>query len=348
MNELEKQDMLRRALDSYINNKSLTNLSKIFYPLINRHKNYFNSGKKSLSEDEYLKKLVELAKEFYSTKKKLVGKKKTIETLDPKSWDKGTKYHKLIKEISNKLTSDNFELLVHGSFATNDYVPNWSDLDTILIIKNISIESIKEAKRKLKKAMPLFFKIDPLQHHGPFCIFKEEFNNYCQNRFLPIEVFTKCVNPKKKIKLDIYIIEDWEYTLNTLKKKNLKANLKYPINRYQWKELISRILLFPLTVLQANKILCDKKNSFTLSKKYLKKEEIEIINICEDIRKKWKYKPSILDRITNKLNLPLTNMIRQKIILEKKPSELRAIDKNKLKMIEKMYKRITTIKNETS
>lgn len=81
-------------------------------------------------------------------------------------------------------------IIVHGSIGdfTNN---NFSDFDfTIYLDDDVLEEKITYSKYKswLKKLYKLLFKIDPLQHHGPFYLWNNLKNRY-SNNILPLMVY---------------------------------------------------------------------------------------------------------------------------------------------------------------
>jgi len=97
---------------------------------------------------------------------------------------------------------------VHGSFANDDYVEG-SDLDLIYVLSDCVAQeydkflSLREA---LIETMPLFFMIDPLQHHGPYILTERMFHYYLES-YLPIDVWKESKRIFGKPKLEFNVVK---------------------------------------------------------------------------------------------------------------------------------------------
>jgi len=79
----------------------------------------------------------------------------------------------------------------HGSISTQDYIPYYSDFDTLVIVKKAVIQNNKwltSFKRRLTKSKTFLYLLDPLQHHGHFVITEYDLEMYNQSLF-PLELF---------------------------------------------------------------------------------------------------------------------------------------------------------------
>ena len=85
-----------------------------------------------------------------------------------------------------------FEFLVlHGSYATGDYVPGSSDLDTFGVLRKEAASSAEEMLRLRDAVLPAWrhlYSIDPLQHHGVMLVAAQDADFYAQH-FFPLELF---------------------------------------------------------------------------------------------------------------------------------------------------------------
>ena len=82
-------------------------------------------------------------------------------------------------------------IVVHGSFGDYTAVP-YSDVDLTLILRDGVIEDkqrLKQARRFItRRIIPFTLSIDPLQHHGPFVLWRQLQEDYNQ-AILPANVY---------------------------------------------------------------------------------------------------------------------------------------------------------------
>ena len=81
------------------------------------------------------------------------------------------------------------DFLIHGSMSTLDFSKGWSDLDTLLIIKEETLQNpylISNLREHIINLIPELYKIDPLQHHQ-FIITTENLMLNSNHINLPIE-----------------------------------------------------------------------------------------------------------------------------------------------------------------
>ncbi|GAG65040.1 unnamed protein product, partial [marine sediment metagenome] len=97
-----------------------------------------------------------------------------------------------LKQFIDKHMRDSLiNYFVHGSMATLDYVKQWSDVDTLLIIKKETTVNPKELlklRRYAYESTKYFYQIDPLQHHGHFVLTEIDLLYYPQPYF-PLLLF---------------------------------------------------------------------------------------------------------------------------------------------------------------
>lgn len=80
---------------------------------------------------------------------------------------------------------------LHGSISTLDHVPYYSDLDSLVIIRNIVIHDPKwlaDFRERLLRSTTYLYLIDPFQHHGHFVLTEYDMTAYHELLF-PTELF---------------------------------------------------------------------------------------------------------------------------------------------------------------
>ena len=164
------------------------------------------SNKRTLTEEEYTSIQINLNLDLFNFYEKIKFKdffeKKEVSLQDFNTWknkfsNKKVKRNILqIREILRK-SSLIKEILLSGSFASNDYISKWSDVDIIIVMnqesKYYTETKFKELRYLFQKAEKLIYKIDPLQHHTFFVISETSFNNYSESYFFPISMLENSV-----------------------------------------------------------------------------------------------------------------------------------------------------------
>tara|TARA_B100000795_G_C22796185_1_gene439428 strand:- start:439 stop:1518 length:1080 start_codon:yes stop_codon:yes gene_type:complete len=156
---------------------------------------------------------------------------------------------------------------IHGSYSSNDYAENISDIDLVVILKEECFFSVKKLMRIQNYIFSIrkrTYNFDLFQHHGLFILTENYLNNYNEN-FFPTNLFklTKTIySDRSSFKLDV--IED-----KSNKKEILKQTIEYLLNTdfsklnfYEFKTYFQVIQLLPISYLQFVKNFTDKKNSF--------------------------------------------------------------------------------------
>ena len=180
---------------------------------------------------------------------------------------------KPIKELKNYSKKHLSKYLsgyyLHGSYATNDYVKGWSDLDTFGIVSNKTLQNpikLEELRDKLYAVRKYYLEIDPLQHHGSMLITEYDVDKYCQSYF-PVEIF--------EYSKSFFDDKDRYFKLRDYRSENLYnmfwwvshfrglvLNKSFRLNSYDSKFLYHGLTLFPSHYLQAKNIVKYKKYSF--------------------------------------------------------------------------------------
>ncbi len=315
------QNILHELLNSYLNG-GFSAKGYLFYPLTkdlskenisrinnlkkiieNLNKDYdFIKSKRLLKDKIDNRNCAKLISSLYSDfekiekpKTKLINKK-ICKEFEIKDYNKNDiNYLKplfRLKGFGNKVLQNySSGFYLHGSFATKDYVRGWSDVDTFLILKKGVVDDYKSLNRLrdlLYKSGVLFYKIDPLQHHG-YMICTEYDLDYYNQTYLPVEVL-KYANSffedhTDKIRIRESKIENRE----SLRFFVDYFNKKRAINGiYDKKFVFHLVTLFPTIYLQAKGKYVYKKFSFDLARGDFKEELWRVVDLVSEIRKNWR------------------------------------------------------------
>ncbi|MBI3556191.1 MAG: nucleotidyltransferase domain-containing protein [Deltaproteobacteria bacterium] len=146
---------------------------------------------------------------------------------------------------------------VHGSFATMDYSENFSDLDTLVILRKEVADDPKwamDVKRRLSRSNTFLYLMDPLQHHHHFTLTEYDLAHYFEPIF-PLILFEYAVELTGfGNKLTFHC-----HTPDSSLREPLAASLGYfesywpsmqRLRAYDVKNAVSNILLLPALYLQ--------------------------------------------------------------------------------------------------
>lgn len=258
--------------------------------------------------DLYIKNILSLYKDFSSGLKNLSLSDKTNQlTIKKKfSYPEAIKLNRkykiiyLMQDFLNEIEDIIEGVYLQGSFATEDFLENWSDLDMIIIWRRNLFEkrdNLLRARKVIRKTQLGFYQIDPLAHHSFHMCTATDLNYYPQSVFLPLVVYENSSLLLGKNELFFRIRKDRQEQINMITKlaEYFKSELKNPPkNLYQLKLDISHLLLTPSFLLQAKDIYVHKKFSFELAKKNFPELDFKVIDWASEIRKNWQT-PNILE-----------------------------------------------------
>jgi len=220
-----------------------------------------------------------------------------IEDYDEKEYVKPVK--ELAEYAEKNLKNYLSGFYVHGSIATQDFVKEWTDLDTFVIInKKIlnSPEKIDELRERLYYARIFQCRVDPLQHHGHHIITEYDIEYYPES-FMPIEALKLAKSLLKDDKRITFKTRDsskedkeaFEWFSSDIEKThNMCVNRKRWLNNYMLKFLLHKVALYPSIYLSAKGKHIYKKKSFDMTEKDFSVEAWEAIKDVTAYRNKWK------------------------------------------------------------
>ena len=307
-----------KNLNSFFDIKTLIYLKESSYE-IKRKAQYLSEDYKkyNLKSRKHGKKFIIKYKKFSSSKLKSHKSKRLVV--------------KSLKFLKKKSIRSFFEyFLIHGSYASNDYIDGWSDLDTFVVISDDCLLNYKYLI-KLRSSLKRFYKIlltySPFQHHGLIFFSKADLLNY-NNNLMPVEALkynysiinpkkndleinilsNKSISAKKSLKERLYYIKialkDGYYQHHVFGNRKLKVPIE--INDQSIKQFIAHvnyILNIPILFLSSIKKSSHKKASYKIFYKKIKNTEVErFIRKHEYFRKNWKKFKS-----TKKINLKILN-----------------------------------------
>lgn len=211
----------------------------------------------------------------------------------------------------------------HGSMATLDYEKGFSDVDTLVIISRETTKdyrSLMAFQRELYPLTKYLYHIDPLQHHGFFCISEIDMAFYPQT-FFPLTIFkySRAVFPEEPL---CFLVRDYELeAMNELWKVCQWLRQVYYYERYNalrnlysFKLMLSFLLILPAFFLQVVHKPVYKKDSFEIIGRFFT-GNLKIIETASTLRKNWSYlPPSTVRFIANLLNPALTRTFTSQFV----------------------------------
>ncbi len=308
--------------------------NKVYYDnqlVFNKKLNWYFDIKNILFQKENKKKIIQntnqLIKEYSSLKNINKDKKKNFfkpKYLRSKNFliKRNSTFRKKILYSISYLKKEKIEayfshLLIQGSLATNDFIENWSDFDSVGVIKDEILVNPKKII-KLRKVLKEFYKkvneFSKFQHHGIILFSEYDLRNFLPG-FLPLEALKNkslsIIKPnifninkislnKKNLSKEI-LLNRKKYILRGIKKKyydhhvfdGIKLSIPFKENERTLKQLFVHIgfmLNIPILYLDAINKSSHKKNSF---KKFYKiignKNIIRFIKKHENLRSNWKF-----------------------------------------------------------
>ncbi len=241
--------------------------------------------------------------------------------------------------------------LIHGSFATKDFLENWSDLDTLVILDDKIFggsDNIKSAHNIFRKIALLFYKIDPLAHHEFTFMTGFDLDYYSSSLFPPVIYdYSLLISGKKELKISIHP-DDYEKIhrmaefVNYFRNKILLS--KFSANKYFWKNDLAFIMMWPSFMLQAENLYLYKKYSFEKAKEKFPSINFSVVDGATSIMKNWK-RFNLLRCYPNVLINLLPYGINEKLIYlfrhlarsqspEQSNDQIKAITEDALKLME--------------
>lgn len=318
----------------------LSNFKTTNLLIFNRNLNNFFDIKTLIylneNKSEIKKKAQYLSKDYkkYINAKSKIGRVIYVKNkkLNFNKFNKSTNKNKIIQSLNLLKKEKKFLefLIIHGSYSNQDFINNWSDLDTFTVITDeclMNYKNLLKLRLTLKKFYKILLKYSPMQHHGLILFSKADLLNYNIN-LLPIEALKfnmSVIYPKKKyLKINVIsnnsvsskksLLERLRYINLSLKKGyfdhhvfgSKKLSVPIKLNDKSLKQFITHVnymLNIPVLFLSSINKSVHKKRSFKIFYNIIKNKKIEnFIKKHEYFRKNWnKYNSN------NKINTKIFN-----------------------------------------
>jgi predicted nucleotidyltransferase len=188
-------------------------------------------------------------------------------------------------------------VLLHGSLATLDYVKDYSDLDTVIIISKQAYSSGSELERFRKlyrRSLGYLYWFDPLQHHGHI-VFTECDLSWYSESLLPLVVFENSRSLTGE-RVDICFslrdstsdgFNEFARVVSVFKDRAFRSYV--PGDPWTAKSFLSELMLLPSIYCQVLGQRVDKKTSFGIAKDTLPPNIWSVMDEATEIRLAWRY-----------------------------------------------------------
>lgn len=188
---------------------------------------------------------------------------------------KNTPFYKTVKKlrkfVRKELTPFISYFFIHGSLATLDYVPGFSDLDTYIFVKKdvcANPKKLKQFKTRLALAQKLLKEIAPNSHHGFLCCNEANLDYYC-NAYMPVPVFRNAKTIYGPNQITFYLRDSRTEHRQAFERfagilLNPKRFGSNSVNLFDLKYFVAVLLLMPTLYLQARGSNLYKRYSFRL------------------------------------------------------------------------------------
>lgn len=221
-----------------------------------------------------------------------------------------------------------------GSLADGQWIPGYSDVDTVIILRRETVFSsskLLRARKLLLDLWKLFFAIDPVQHHGVHYLTEVDLDFYPQS-YLPFCLFEQSVAIGAARRLLVcerdssLERENRRYQMEQVIRRWTKEKIAVP-DLYTWKALCQYWMLYPLIALQAKGHPIYKRKFFDyLYEEGVTRESWEHVSRCRAYwsgrtsnRPEWKMRHACLRSMAPIINVFLLQYISQHLLFRKIP-----------------------------
>jgi hypothetical protein len=180
---------------------------------------------------------------------------------------------------------------LHGSVATLDYIPGWSDLDDLIVVSSETVVNpryLLEFQRRIFQTKRHLYRFDPLQHHGHAFIAEQDLMFFPEAVF-PLTLFDNAVCLIGEDVLSIGLRPDhFERRESLLRLIAGLERMKHgSLHRaYVLKAYMSALMLLPSLYLQVQGTDCYKKDSFALARPDFG-DDWRAVELSTKLREEW-------------------------------------------------------------
>lgn len=234
---------------------------------------------------------------------------------------------RLAKYIQGQMSPYLALSLIHGSIGDLHYCKGYSDLDTLLILKQDTVTDparLRKFARVYYRSLVELYRFDPLQHHGHMIMTTVDLDCYPES-WLPQAAFSDAKVVSSSNGTVLARVRDSRQDARSAFEEHvdyfrlLSAKQWMPPDAYSLKYYLSILMLLPTRYLQAKGIFCAKHESFDLAKQSMPRAEWDVMDYATQLRANWPFARSgvtdVLGHIPGLLNVQRIRSI-QHVTLE--------------------------------
>jgi hypothetical protein len=194
-----------------------------------------------------------------------------------------------LQALSNKLRA----AYLFGSLADFEIAPGFSDVDCLIIFRREAMEEpeqLLEMRLELLHCLVHCYRLDPLQHHGFFCVAETDLAAYPEAFLALLLIERGCAllsNEPLSFHLRDDLVEARQSLARDLKFMQVLGRGVGPRNLFFMKLLVSSILLVPSLVLHARGRPTYKRDSFDPARPLFSAEAWQAVEIASKLRTLW-------------------------------------------------------------
>ena len=204
--------------------------------------------------------------------------------------------HPTIKQVFEPLRQvKGIQVFLHGSWADNSTTA-FSDIDDFIIVDDINLkhEEIEKVESVLKQIENKFYKIDPLQHHGHWKVYKSELQDY-NNGIIPLFILEDaiCIQGSNLIEASINHYKTY-YTISNSISNFCKCidelftdYFNNQINVHNLKRLVGSVVLLAPLLQQLRNNNIDKRTAILNANKLFSNDALNLIHWASNLRSNW-------------------------------------------------------------
>lgn len=187
------------------------------------------------------------------------------------------------------------QVFLHGSWADNSTTA-FSDIDDFIIIDDTKLtpSELENLEEILLKVQNEFYRIDPLQHHGHWRVFKSELKDY-NNAVIPLFILEDsiCLVGANVIEASINHNKTFYTISNSIKSlcvwidKLFSDYYNNQLNVYNLKRLVGSVVLLAPLINQLKGHKIDKKTAIQNANQLFSDEALSLIKWASDLRTNW-------------------------------------------------------------
>jgi hypothetical protein len=196
------------------------------------------------------------------------------------------------------LRQDLAGFFLHGSLATLDYAVDYSDLDTLMILKRATVVEpgrLVAFARRYRRSLTFIYQFDPLQHHGHILLTEVDLACY-PNCFFPLSVleYARSLGGPWAPLTVRYRDDRAEMTAEFARVCEAFARRAAegyrPQGPFELKNFLSELMLLPTLYCQCLGSPCYKKFSFGRARPDFAGADWKVIDEATAVRSNWRYR----------------------------------------------------------